>query len=68
MLGLALANLLINLISGDPSPPVDEGVHRGTGWYSTDVVPEPPYALALVIIGAAGMRARERRMQRQRQV
>jgi hypothetical protein len=60
MLGLALANLLF---SAEP-PPADEGLHRGTGWYSTDKVPEPPFALALVIIGAAGMRARDRRMQR----
>ena len=67
MLGLALANLLL---SGDPAPveaaPVDveAGFHRGTGWYSTTAIPEPPFALALVIVGVAGMRAYERRLQR----
>ena len=61
MLGLALVNLLI---SAEPAP-VEAGLHRGTGWYSTSAVPEPPFALALVIIGVAGMRARERRLRRQ---
>lgn len=65
MLGLALANLLLG---GDPAPveaaPVEDGFHRGTGWYSTDAVPEPPIALALVIVAAAGMRSYERRLQR----
>lgn len=60
MLGLALVNLL--LAPGDVTPPVDDGVHRGHGWYSASTsVPEPPIALALVIVAAAGMRARERR-------
>lgn len=61
MLGLALVNLLL---SGEP-PAVDDAVHRGTGWYSAGTsIPEPPIALALVIIGAAGMRVRERRQRR----
>ena len=53
---------------GYPAPaapaPVEDGVHRGTGWYSTTPVPEPPIALALVIVGVAGVRAQERRMRR----
>ncbi len=61
MLGLALVKLLISV---NPMP-VEEGVHRGTGWYSTDAVPEPPVALALVIVAAAGMRVRDRRRRRQ---
>lgn len=63
MLGLALVTLLV----GDaPQPqPADDEVHRGTGWYAAGrSIPEPPIALALVIVGAAGMRVRERRRQR----
>lgn len=61
MLGLALVT---QLIGGSPAP-VDEVFHRGHGWHSPDAsIPEPPYALALVIVGVAGMRARERRMRR----
>ena len=44
--------------------PVDlnEGLHRGHGWYNAKLrIPEPPLALALVIIGAAAMRLRDRR-------
>ena len=42
-----------------------QGVHRGEGWYDATVrVPEPPLALALVLIGAAGMRLRDRRVKR----
>jgi hypothetical protein len=59
MLGLAL----VQLLAGDPQP-VDDGIHRGTGWYVAGAaVPEPPVALALVIVGVAGMRVRERRRQ-----
>lgn len=64
MLRLALANLLL---VGAPAQqaPTDDVVHRGTGWYVADAsIPEPPIALALVIVGALGMRARERRRQR----
>lgn len=65
MLGLALVT---QLLGGSPAPADDvvhDVVHRGHGWYSADLsVPEPPYALALVIVGVAGMRARERRMRR----
>lgn len=61
MLGLALVT---QLLGGSPAP-ADDVVHRGHGWYSADLsVPEPPYALALVIVGVAGMRVRERRMRR----
>jgi hypothetical protein len=63
MLGLALVTLLV----GDAPQPADDEVHRGTGWYSAGTsIPEPPIALALVIVGAAGMRVRERR-RRQRE-
>lgn len=62
MLGLALANLLV---SGTPAP-ADDVIDRGIGWYSASAptIPEPPVALALVIVAAAGMRVRERRLQR----
>ena len=60
MLGLALVNLLV---SGEPLP-AEEGFHRGTGWYVPGSVPEPPVALALVIVAAAGMRVRERHLRR----
>ncbi|HGG57141.1 MAG TPA: hypothetical protein ENK31_05040 [Nannocystis exedens] len=40
-----------------------QGVHRGEGWYDATVrIPEPPLALALVLIGAAGMRLRDHRV------
>lgn len=58
MLGLALAH---QLLAGDPLP-VDAAIERGTGWYAAGAtVPEPPIALALVIVAAFGMRVRERR-------
>lgn len=57
MIGLALVTLMIG---GDPAP-VEAGLHRGVGFSATDPVPEPPFALALVIVAAAGMRVRERR-------
>lgn len=63
MLGLALVTLLV----GDaPQPqPADDEVHRGAGRVPAGrSIPEPPIALALVIVGAAGMRVRERRRQR----
>lgn len=42
-----------------------DGLHRGHGWYDAKVrIPEPPLALALVIIGAAAMRIRDRRQRR----
>lgn len=41
------------------------GLHRGHGWYDAKVqIPEPPLALALVIIGAMAMRIRDRRQRR----
>jgi hypothetical protein len=66
VLGLALANLLL---VGAPAPPAqaptDDVVHRGTGWHVAGAsIPEPPIALALVIVGALGMRVRDRRRQR----
>lgn len=61
MLGLALVTQLL----GASPAPADDVIHRGHGWYSPDLsVPEPPIALALVIVGVAGMRVRERRMRR----
>lgn len=63
MLGLALAPLL--LAAGPAAPDVEEAVERGRGWYVAGAsIPEPPIALALVIVGVAGMRARERRRRR----
>ncbi|MCB9704775.1 MAG: hypothetical protein H6711_23070 [Myxococcales bacterium] len=67
-LGLGLAALFAlslapGLARADAPASGDEGLHRGRGWYSADVrVPEPPLALALVIIGAAAMRRRDRRL------
>lgn len=63
VLALALANL-IGLAATPAAEPAasDETVDRGRGWYAPGAaIPEPPVALALVIVAAAGMRARERR-------
>lgn len=67
VLVLALANL-IGLAATPAAEPAaepaatDETVDRGRGWYAPGAaIPEPPVALALVIVAAAGMRARERR-------
>jgi hypothetical protein len=63
VLAFALTSLIL---AGDPAS-ADAGVHRGSGWYSPGVaIPEPPIGLALVILGAAGMRLRERRRSRAR--
>lgn len=65
MLGLAIIQLLVGGavdVDVDTTPaPADAGFHRGTGWYAPGSVPEPPYALGLVIVAAAGMRRYERR-------
>ncbi|MCA9661767.1 MAG: hypothetical protein KC486_25740 [Myxococcales bacterium] len=51
--------------AGAATPGPDDGIHRGRGWYDADLrIPEPPLALALVIIGAAAMRLRDRRRAR----
>lgn len=63
MLGPAL--VVLPLALAEPAAPEDAGVHRGQGWYvAGPAVPEPPIALALVIIAAGGMRVRERRLRR----
>ena len=65
MLGLVLAEVALVAATPGMTGAAEEGVHRGEGWYSPDArVPEPPLALALVIVAAAGMRARERRLRR----
>lgn len=56
--------LLGQLLLGAHVQPADDVLERGRGWYIAGAtVPEPPIGLALVILGAAGMRLRERRRQ-----
>lgn len=50
---------------GESTSTPEEGLHRGVGWYHADArIPEPPLALALVIVGAWAMRRRDRRLGR----
>ncbi len=60
--GLVVAPGLANAsVSPTGTPEPLQGVHRGEGWYDATVqIPEPPLALALVLIGAAAMRLRGR--------
>ncbi len=60
---LAGATSSSDALAGQAGP--SEGLYRGHGWYDAKLrVPEPPLALALVIIGAAAMRVRDRRLRR----
>ncbi|MEZ4451820.1 MAG: hypothetical protein R3B09_20320 [Nannocystaceae bacterium] len=63
--GIGLACASTSARADDPSTATVDGFHRGVGWYDADVkIPEPPLALALVIVGAWAMRRRERRLGR----
>lgn len=56
--------LMGHLLLGPHVPPADDTFDRGRGLYIAGAtIPEPPIGLALVILGAAGMRLRERRRQ-----
>ncbi|MEZ4385583.1 MAG: hypothetical protein R3A79_29970 [Nannocystaceae bacterium] len=62
-LGAALlfGGLVVAPSGASAASPASDGLHRGRGWYSADLrIPEPPLALALVILGAAAMRRRDR--------
>ena len=60
-LASAATSTNVELAASDPS----DGLHRGHGWYNAKLrTPEPPLALALVIVGAAAMRLRDRRHRR----
>ncbi len=60
---LASATSSADALATEAGP--SDSFHRGHGWYDAKVrVPEPPLALALVILGAAAMRLRDRRLRR----